>query len=85
MEKVSVAKKARSLDAGSGTVRRLSGMRPARRSPRIEIFGVCSMVKCSCAPIAAMKLSDFWVSMCLKHSKGHGKMDLNKVTPSSSR
>jgi hypothetical protein len=79
----SVEKKARSLDAGSGVARRLSEKRRTRRSPRketIQIFGVCSMQKCTGAPIAAMKISNFWVSQCLRHSKGHGTLDMNKVT-----
>lgn len=93
IERNSAAKKARSLDApvnmqapsgarALGTASRLSGMRLARRSPRktIAISGVCSMVGCTGAPIAAKKVSDFWVSQCLLHSKGHGKLDMNKVT-----
>lgn len=83
-------KKGRPLDATArserrttGTGPRLSAVRMGLRSPRkntIGIFGVCSMQKCTGAPIAAMKVSDFWVSQCLRHSKGHGKLDMAKVT-----
>jgi len=47
---------------------------------QIAIHGVCSMKNCTGAPIAAMKVSTFWVSQCLRHSKGHGKLDMSKVT-----
>jgi hypothetical protein len=52
---------------------------------KIEIFGVCSMRDCTGAPIAAMKISDFWVSQCLRHSKGRGKLDMSKVTQGTRR
>jgi hypothetical protein len=43
------------------------------------IPAVCSMKGCSGAPIAAMKVDGVWVSQCLRHSKGHGKIDPEKV------
>lgn len=56
---------------------------------QIAIHGVCSMKNCTGAPIAAMAVqisgrdrerSMVWVSQCLRHSKGHGKLDMSKVT-----
>lgn len=87
-------KKARSLDARRRPAFVVypgdfsSGGRRSRKKS-IEIFGVCSMKDCTGAPIAAMTIQykamdgkslTAWVSQCLRHSKGHGKLDMNKVT-----
>jgi hypothetical protein len=83
-ERTSVPARSKQASRNGEVVGRKNDVRSMRGPAReaIPISAVCSMVNCTGAPIAAMKVSDFWVSQCLRHSKGHGKLDMNKVTRS---
>jgi hypothetical protein len=43
------------------------------------IPGVCSIVNCQGAPISAEQIGDTWISRCIAHFKGRGKVDWRKA------
>jgi hypothetical protein len=44
-----------------------------------RIPAICSIANCSDKPIAAEIVENGWISLCIRHIKGHGRIDWKKT------